>query len=85
MKPHFSIRDVGWLTLVVAILLVWWLDHQTLENRSRFTVETIRASDGEPTVLRDQQQPGVILIRDSEGWKTAWELGQQPPPPFKPE
>jgi len=25
---HFTIRDVLWLTVVVAVLCAWWLDHQ---------------------------------------------------------
>ena len=32
MKLQFSIRDWAWLTLVVAILLLWWLDHRYLSN-----------------------------------------------------
>jgi hypothetical protein len=27
MKPRFSIRDLFWLVLVVALAVVWWLDH----------------------------------------------------------
>ena len=76
---QFSIRDLCWLTLVVAILLVWWLDRRNLAFRNRFTVETIRASDGEPIVLRDNQQSDVILIRDGEGWKVAVPYGKVPP------
>ena len=30
MKFRFSIRDLLWLTLVVAILVSWWLDHRHL-------------------------------------------------------
>lgn len=25
---QFSIRDLGWLTLLVAVLLMWWIDHR---------------------------------------------------------
>lgn len=81
---RFSIRDLIWLTLVVALLLVWWKDHQNLATRNRFTVETVRRSDGEPILLRDNEQPGVVYGRDAEGWNVMWKPGQ-PPPPFKPE
>jgi hypothetical protein len=81
---RFSIRDLLWLTLVVVLLLVWWIDHRYLEARSRFTVQTIRTSDGEPTVLIDNENPDVCYVRDAEGWKVAWTIGT-PPPTFKPE
>jgi hypothetical protein len=81
---RFSTRDLIWLTLVVAILLVWWKDHRNLATRNRFTVETVRRSDGEPILLRDNEQPGVVYGRDAEGWKVMWKPGQ-PPPLFKPE
>jgi len=84
MRFRFSIRDLAWMVLVVAILLVWWLDHRNLATRNRFTVETIRMSDGEPILLRDNQQSDVVYIRDEEGWKIAVPRGQTPPT-FKPE
>ena len=67
---QFSIRDLLWLTLVVAILLVWWIDHRNLETRNRFTVRTVGA-DGEPSVLLDNQQPGVALFLEDGVWKVA--------------
>jgi len=27
---RFTIRDVLWLTAVVALLVAWWIDHRTL-------------------------------------------------------
>jgi hypothetical protein len=29
---RFTIRDVLWLTAIVAIVLGWWLDHRTLKR-----------------------------------------------------
>jgi hypothetical protein len=29
MHLRFSIRDLLWLTLVVALVLGWWLDHRS--------------------------------------------------------
>jgi hypothetical protein len=28
MRFRFSIRDLLWLTLVVGLIVGWWLDHQ---------------------------------------------------------
>ena len=35
MAMKFSIRDLLWLTVVVALAVAWWLDHrrQSAENR----------------------------------------------------
>jgi hypothetical protein len=30
MRLRFSIRDLLWLTLVVALAVGWWLDHKRL-------------------------------------------------------
>jgi len=34
MRPRFSIRDLLWLTLVVALAVGWWLDHRRLVTDS---------------------------------------------------
>jgi hypothetical protein len=36
MKLHFSIRDLAWLTLIVAVSLGWWFDRR----RQAYSVET---------------------------------------------
>ena len=33
MKLRFSIRDLLWLTLVVALAMGWWLDHRRLTHQ----------------------------------------------------
>jgi len=33
MKLRFSIRDLLWLTLVVALAVGWWLDHKHTDSR----------------------------------------------------
>jgi hypothetical protein len=30
MRYQFSIRDLFWLTALVAVLFAWWLDHRRL-------------------------------------------------------
>jgi hypothetical protein len=78
MKFRFSIRGVAWLTLVVAILLAWILDHRHMANRNRFTVETVQATDGEPILLRDNQS-NQVLIKEGDIWKVAVPYGQPHP------
>jgi hypothetical protein len=39
---RFTIRDVLWLTLVIALGLGWWADHRTAERRHRREKEAIR-------------------------------------------
>jgi hypothetical protein len=33
MPLRFTIRDVLWLTLVVALIVGWWVDHRHTQNR----------------------------------------------------
>jgi hypothetical protein len=34
---RFSIRDLLWATLVVAMALAWWLDHNKAETKAKLT------------------------------------------------
>jgi hypothetical protein len=46
---RFTIRDVMWLTVVVALTLGWWLDHQYLTDRAakvKMDMQMSRAVDG---------------------------------------
>ena len=36
MKLRFTIRDLFWLTLVVALAVGWWLDHRSLSEPPPF-------------------------------------------------
>jgi hypothetical protein len=31
MRFRFSIRDLLWLTLLVAVIVAWWLDHRSIQ------------------------------------------------------
>jgi hypothetical protein len=33
MRLRFTIRDLLWLTLVVALIVGWWLDHRRLQSQ----------------------------------------------------
>lgn len=54
---HFTIRDVLWLTVFVALAAGWWVDHRwSAEQRLRLEVENVS--------LRLQVNGGSI----SGGW-----------------
>ena len=50
---RFSIRDVLWLTVVVALAVGWWIEHQRLVS-SAATVKALEATVAvqEATILR---------------------------------
>ena len=33
MRFHFTIRDLLWLTVIVALAVAWWLDHRSLTKQ----------------------------------------------------
>ena len=33
VRLRFSIRDLFWLTLVVALAVGWWIEHTTIRNK----------------------------------------------------
>jgi len=35
MRLRFTIRDLLWLTLVVALAVGWWLDHRLIDLEKR--------------------------------------------------
>ena len=58
----FSIRDLLWLTVVVALLLGWWVDRQIHPNELR-------------AAQRWRTRAGALeeVLHDS-GWQVQWEL-----------
>ena len=54
MLRRFIIRDLLWLTLVVALVVGWWLDHRALERRlEKMQDEQIRSLYTITTVYRE--------------------------------
>jgi hypothetical protein len=57
MKLRFSIRDLFWLVLVVALAVGWWLDHRYLKARSfedlKLTVQQGPQGPGPPVKIPD--------------------------------
>lgn len=68
----YSIRDLIWLTVVVALVLGWWVDRSRLANHFRQTSEDAKvksrnadAWEARATVLRKELE--------DRGWKFYWE------------
>ena len=60
MRLRFTIRDLLWLTLVVAVLTAWWLDRQQLMEWRQspyraFINNPPSDDDGQPTRPRNWQ------------------------------
>jgi hypothetical protein len=51
MRHRFTIRDLLWLTVVVALAVGWWLEHEFWINRADLVVEVTIARDSCPPRL----------------------------------
>jgi hypothetical protein len=57
---NFSIRDILWLTLLVAILLAWWINHNTLVRKHQAELDKLTDFFAELEKERDINR-GVML------------------------
>lgn len=46
MKPTFTLRDLFWLVLVVAIACAWWLDRERLNESYSWLAAEVRRNGG---------------------------------------
>jgi len=67
MPLRFTIRDLLWLTLVVALCLGWWLDHQ-----DRYSSDLWRSHPGSRCTYIVNQATGqtVYLLHDGSVSRT---------------
>jgi hypothetical protein len=56
--PQFSLRELFWITLVVALTLGWWIDHRQNHN--------LRHKNWRRTALNFQ------WLVEAEGWTVHW-------------
>ena len=69
---RFTIRDILWLTALVALGVGWWLDHRRLaplvpqhrELIARFTSLHEQVEADGISVYRDPNGPGVVVMRN---------------------
>jgi hypothetical protein len=69
MKLRFSIRDLLWLTALVAVLVGWWLDHRHLMvGQGRYSFYKTRKGD---LILDNTTDQAWVRIDDAwvdAGW-----------------
>jgi len=53
MRLRFTIRDLFWLTALLAMALAWWVDHR--KNYERWKIDFIAPGTG--LMLRDKESP----------------------------
>jgi hypothetical protein len=71
---RFTIRDVLWLTVVVAVFAAWWLDHRQLRRDARATWElVVSAERGETNRLAKE-----VIHRYAESLDKASNDGKWP-------
>ena len=72
---RFTIRDVLWLTVLVALAVAWWLDRRSLE--SRFAAERLAAEEQFEKALEKSRQQAHLQWQaeriEHEATRRAWE------------
>ena len=58
---RFTIRDLLWLTVTVALAAAWWSERAKLEQRLRT-----------PREVWEQRADAAANLLQSEGWTTRW-------------
>jgi len=71
---RFTIRDVLWLTVVVALLVAWWVDRRGVENRGEIRAAKIRSHA--ETLRTSLQMAAAAAAADVD-----WTLVDKPIPP----
>jgi hypothetical protein len=54
-RPHFTVRDLFWLTIVVAMAVGWWLDVLSVPWKVVNTIQGVKIQNqytGETVILR---------------------------------
>ena len=55
-KFRFTIRDLLWLTVVVAVLAAWWLDHRLTRYRIYIS------NDGQTMTVEDTRSRNIVTM-----------------------
>jgi hypothetical protein len=67
MKLRFTIRDLLWLTLVVAMGLGWWLDHRQAQ-RNNLIWWRIEQRNGRTVISDDDTGKPIRELNDGFGF-----------------
>ena len=70
MRIRFQIRDLLWLTALIALAVGWWVDHRALVGYPEVTVYHLKYADADETykVLQSilASAPGVRISLDAK-------------------
>jgi hypothetical protein len=65
MHLRFTIRDLLWLTLVVAILTTWWIDHCQIKGQLDASVSNAKSLSAELTQTKSTlENAKKVIYRD---------------------
>jgi hypothetical protein len=54
MRLRFTIRDLLWLTALMAMGFGWWVDRHSLDDKLTYSEMRVKASEGRIDALEDQ-------------------------------
>jgi serine protease Do len=79
MRLRFTIRDLLWLTLVIALAVGWWVDHQKLKEESpSWAVFGLQVTPAPQQQLSRTKYRGGLSIVDVRPGSPAAQQGLQP-------
>ncbi len=61
MRPRFIIRDLLWLTLVVALIVGWLLEHTAIDEHAASTAQKLQETEA---LVRKLQQSSNSLVQE---------------------
>jgi hypothetical protein len=68
MRLHFTIRDLLWLTALLAMGLAWWVDHRALSRPPAYTLKVAK----DDFIITDTKT-GLDVLRIDKDKKGAWQ------------
>jgi hypothetical protein len=79
--PRFTIRDVLWLTVVVALGVGWWVEHSRLTGRLQESQAALEKTQSERNTARSMVSELMTMLTDSGGWPKRLTPTTPAPPP----
>jgi len=71
---RFTIRDVLWLTMVVALAVTWWLDRKSLESKSAAQLRAAEEQREKSLALQAKMELSLTAERiEHEATRRDWE------------
>ncbi len=71
MRLRFSIRDLLWLAVVLAMALGWWLDHRYVSQQLQYCYEQLLVTEDQLEQARRDTQAKVNALQSLESEASA--------------